>query len=371
MGCSCLQATFQAESIEEAKHLYDQLLPLTPILLALSASSPVWRGFLTDIDCRWNIISGSVDDRTDEELGNTRLRNDKYRIHKSRYDSVDSFLSEPGQIYNDIELVKDKELYLELIKNNIDKSLASHISHLFIRDPIALFKEKLDVEDDEDVDSFENIQSTNWQSMRFKPPPLKDNDNQIGWRVEFRPIELQFTSFENSAFCAFVIILVHAIKQFNLNFLMPISKIDENMQRAQKRNACLEQKFFFRNNIYDLEEKIQANCELVEMTLDEIINGNKMFKGLAQILLDYLSIIENVEVFTMCKLRQYLRLIQSRANGSLMTPARYIRKFIHNHPKYKHDSRVDDEINYDLIRNIYLISKRKIPCHDLLFEDNC
>lgn len=37
--------------------------------LALSAASPVHRGYLTDRDCRWNIISASVDDRTDEEQG--------------------------------------------------------------------------------------------------------------------------------------------------------------------------------------------------------------------------------------------------------------------------------------------------------------
>lgn len=29
----------------------------------------------------------------------------------------------------------------------------------------------------------QNIQSTNWQSLRFKPPPP---NSDIGWRVEFR-----------------------------------------------------------------------------------------------------------------------------------------------------------------------------------------
>jgi glutamate--cysteine ligase catalytic subunit len=67
MGCSCLQMTFQAQNIDEARHLYDQLAPLTPIILALSASSPIWRGYLADVDCRWNIISASCDDRTKEE----------------------------------------------------------------------------------------------------------------------------------------------------------------------------------------------------------------------------------------------------------------------------------------------------------------
>lgn len=49
MGCSCLQMTFQAQSLEEARHMYDQLTPLTPIMLALSAASPIWRGYLSDV----------------------------------------------------------------------------------------------------------------------------------------------------------------------------------------------------------------------------------------------------------------------------------------------------------------------------------
>ena len=37
--------------------------------LALTAASPLWRGYIADVDCRWNVISASVDDRTEEERG--------------------------------------------------------------------------------------------------------------------------------------------------------------------------------------------------------------------------------------------------------------------------------------------------------------
>lgn len=83
MGCCCLQLTFQACNIDEARRMYDALIPVGPILvrlllytfcaflmisqLALTAASPVWRGYLADVDCRWNVIAGSVDDRTEEE----------------------------------------------------------------------------------------------------------------------------------------------------------------------------------------------------------------------------------------------------------------------------------------------------------------
>lgn len=69
MGSCCLQITFQAKNINEGRRLYDQLSPLGPIMLALTAATPIYKGFLADTDVRWNQISASVDDRTAEELG--------------------------------------------------------------------------------------------------------------------------------------------------------------------------------------------------------------------------------------------------------------------------------------------------------------
>jgi glutamate--cysteine ligase catalytic subunit len=69
MGSCCLQITFQAKNIIEGRQMYDQLSPLAPILLALTAATPIYKGFLADTDVRWNQISRAVDDRTPEELG--------------------------------------------------------------------------------------------------------------------------------------------------------------------------------------------------------------------------------------------------------------------------------------------------------------
>lgn len=69
MGSCCLQITFQAKNITEGRTLYDQLSPLGPILLALTAATPIYKGFLVDTDVRWNQISRAVDCRTPEELG--------------------------------------------------------------------------------------------------------------------------------------------------------------------------------------------------------------------------------------------------------------------------------------------------------------
>lgn len=69
MGSCCLQITFQAKNITEGRRLYDQLSPLGPIMLALTAATPIYKGFLADTDVRWNQISRAVDDRTKEEYG--------------------------------------------------------------------------------------------------------------------------------------------------------------------------------------------------------------------------------------------------------------------------------------------------------------
>lgn len=68
----------------------------------------------------------------------------------------------------------------------------------------------------------QNIQSTNWQTVRFKPPPA---GSSIGWRVEFRPMEVQMTDFENAAFAVFIVLLSRAILHYSLNFYIPISKV--------------------------------------------------------------------------------------------------------------------------------------------------
>jgi len=56
-----------------------------------------------------------------------------------------------------------------------------------VRDPVPAYSEEFNwdlIDDEEIVAHFENLQSTNWNSMRFKPPPNKKSE--IGWRVEFR-----------------------------------------------------------------------------------------------------------------------------------------------------------------------------------------
>ncbi|XP_068244548.1 glutamate--cysteine ligase catalytic subunit [Palaemon carinicauda] len=361
MGCSCLQMTFQACNIGEARVLYDHLTPLCPVMLALTAASPIFRGYLTDVDCRWDVISGSVDCRTREERGLEPLSNDRFVIPKSRYDSVDCYLSECGGRYNDIPLVYDKEIKQKLLDSKVDEAIAQHIAHLFIRDSISLFSEKLHQDDRREMDHFENIQSTNWQTMRFKIPPV---NSDIGWRVEFRPCEVQLTDFENAAFGVFIVLLTRAILTFKLNTLIPISKVDENMKNCQKRNAVLEQKLWFRRDIFSRE--CDKGDDASQMTVNEIINGmGDDFMGLVPLVRQYLGLLD-MDADTACTIGQYLNFISARAAGTAMTTAAWIRNFVTTHPEYRQDSVVSDGISYDLIIASSEISQGKRECRELL-----
>ncbi|OJJ60555.1 hypothetical protein ASPSYDRAFT_87136 [Aspergillus sydowii CBS 593.65] len=382
MGSCCLQITFQAKNVPEGRKLYDQLSPLGPILLALTAATPIYKGFLVDTDVRWNQIGNAVDDRTKEELGERPLKNDRWRIPKSRYASNSTYISQDPRLrkeYLDPDLIVDEDIKKRLMQDGMDDLLATHFAHLFIRDPIVIFSEDLEELDLNKADHFENLQSTNWQHMRFKPPPPEKHD--IGWRVEFRSMEIQMTDFENAAFSIFIVLVTRAILSFDLNFYIPIQRTTENMETAHARNAVLDQKFYFRKNPFSPPVRrqqfssgesntssathsayntpppspplgpVEAEYEL--MSISDIINGSNdgSFPGLIPLVESYLNSV-NVDVETRCSLARYLDLIRKRANGTLWTGAKWIREFVAKHPAYKHDSAVPEEICYDLVKAV-------------------
>lgn len=394
MGSCCLQITFQAKNIREGRTLYDQLSPLGPIMLALTAATPIYKGFLVDTDVRWNQISRAVDDRTAEELGEVPLKNDRWRIPKSRYASNSTYIAEDPRLrpeYMDPGLIVDEALKKKLLAGGMDELLATHFAHLFIRDPIVIFSEDLKTLDPEGSNHFENIQSTNWQHMRFKPPPP---DADIGWRVEFRSMEIQITDFENAAFSIFIVLVTRAILSFDLNFYIPIARTTENMETAHLRDAVVKEKFWFRNDPFprwtpkqspvlngisepstgtttpQQQHQQQSRAhgrdptgaaagfgpvedEYSQMTIDEIINGTTGcgFPGLIPLVESYLDSV-NIDVDTRCRLARYLDLIRRRADGTLWTGAKWIREFVRHHPAYKGDSAVDDTVVFDLFQAV-------------------
>ena len=49
--------------------------------------------------------------------------------------------------------------------------------------------------------------------------------------------------------------MTRVVLSYNLNLLIPMSKVEENMKRAVKRDAVIEQKFYFRKNLEKGEYK--------------------------------------------------------------------------------------------------------------------
>jgi len=145
--------------------------------------------------------------------------------------------------------------------------------------------------------------------------------------------------------------LTRVILSYGYNLLIPITKVDENMKRAHKMDAILNEKFFFQTNITatcaaDTEAPI-----IQEMSIDQIINGAPEFNfpGLLPLIQDYLRNIE-VDTETMCTLSKYWIYLQKKASGHYVTNARLIRNFVIKHPKYQKDSLVSEEITYDLLK---------------------
>ena len=364
-------------------------------MLALTAATPIYKGFLVDTDVRWNQISRAVDDRTPEELGEKPLKDARWRIPKSRYASNSTYISEDPRLrpeYMDPDLVLDPKLKQKLLDGGMDDLLATHFAHLFIRDPIVVFNEDLISLDPTGTNHFENIQSTNWQHMRFKPPPP---DADIGWRVEFRSMEIQMTDFENAAFSVFIVLLTRAILSFDLNLYIPIPRTTENMETAHTRDAVLNSKFWFRKDPFpgrkhsptmdglrsspnsstatpqNSRPQTPANSnhslpsvssEYDLMTVAEIINGPSSpansdgFPGLIPLVESYLNSI-NIDVITRCELARYLDLIKHRADGRLWTAAKYIRTFVRGHEEYKGDSEVSERVTFDLVKTVEEITR--------------
>ncbi|KAI6140204.1 glutamate-cysteine ligase-domain-containing protein [Pisolithus tinctorius] len=380
-GCCCLQLTFQCCSVNGARRMYDALIPIA--LTAARCGLPLERYY-----------AGSVDDRTREERGLEPLKNSRYIIPKSRYDNV----SLPA--YNDTVVPYDEAIKDRLLSHGIDEMLSKHIAHLFIRDPLMIFSETIHQDDSSSVDHFEvidlhYIHSTNWQSLRLKPPLP---GSSMGWRVEFRTMEVQMTDFENAAFAVFIVLLSRAILAFKLNFYVPISKVDENMQRAQKRDATRTQNFFFRKNVVpqgyatpaaglapsgsstpsecgDCERKLR-NCfptlarppttddgsvedEYEEMSIKEIFCGKKIDK--------YLGLVRG-RADGLWPSDRLVLVMADVYKGTLQTPATWIRSFVRSHPAYKFDSVVSQEINYDLLIAIDRIERGTLCAPELLPE---
>jgi len=328
---------------------------------------------------------------------------------KSRYAGISLYICEEltrkdqacSSALNDISAPYDEIAFARLQAAGIDAVLARHVAHLFSRDPLVIFRGRTsEIADADSTEHFENLQSTNWQTVRWKPPPASSKalggDADIGWRVEFRTMEVQLTDFENAAFTVFIVLLSRVILYFDLNLYLPMSKVDENLKRAQGQDAVLKSTFWFSQSLmpvctdcpgkeahargaFGAHKARKLNRSAVadlfgagevsarEMSILEILQGSGgnsqgTYRGLVPMILAYLDVI-GTDSITLRQVSTYLDFIVARAAGELMTPAAWMRNYIRTHPDYKFDSVVSSRIATDLMAKCHRIGQglEKVP----------
>lgn len=275
---------------------------------------------------------------------------------------------------NDGVKLKVNEKFMEQLKDEgMSERLAYHFAALFVHDPLIIYNGHIEY-NEALTDHFENLNSTNWNSVRFKPPPSLESS--IGWRVEFRTLDIQITDFENAAFIALLNMMVKVLNDFEIDVSLPISLNDINMDRAHERDAVLQKKFWFRKNVVNLDSDYTKNKaktnhwmnsvdlsakepsadDFVEMSVLDILIGNETIgnTGLYTLIKEYMDIHEFDQ-----EAKDYyntmIGFLIKRASGEIKTGARFMRDFVLNHKDYKKDSIVQSNICYDLVKETAIL----------------
>ena len=334
----CLQTTVQLADLDQCKKVYDQLVAISPVLMAMSASSPFFRGFVSDVDTRWTMMVQCNDDRTREETKT---------VTSSRWDSADMYLCDNHLELNDVPASYDRQAFNFLVSRGVDEALSRHVAGVWVRDPYIVSE----ADAEESYCNFEHMNSSVYRPVRFKPPP--GPRSPIGWRCEFRVMEVQPSDFENAAFAAFVVLLVRAFAKFDVDLTTPLSGHHSNMDKAQKRDAVRTQKFSFPGK---LRVGGGEKGNVVLMSADKIVNGDgEGFIGLIGLVKEYLKSEADISVETSEKLDAYMSHLSGIASGETLTVAQKMRRFVEDHEDYKGDSVLNHKINYDMMKALWAV----------------
>jgi glutamate--cysteine ligase catalytic subunit len=101
-----------------------------------------------------------------------------------------------------------------------------------------------------------------------------------------------------------------------------------------------------------------------EMSILEILTGKGTFKGLVPMILAYLDLI-GTDSHTMGTVGKYLEFIVARASGELLTPAAWMRRFVADHPDYRKDSVISQQIGADLMAACHEVGVGALRVPDL------
>jgi len=329
----CMQATFLASDLQEARYLTDQFLVLAPLLLALTAATPFLRGLVAETDTRWPTFKQTWDDRCEEEVAS---------VHNSRTSANDLYIGcrlasdpEACKAANDVDVAIDGPAFECLREGGVDELLSRHVAHLLVRDPLMVFEDQMDIDDEQEADHWEQLQGTNWGTVRFKPPPA---GGEIGWRVEFRTPEVQITDFENAAIVAVIRVLLGVLREEKWDLVIPVSLSDENDETSGQRDAASKGLFWFPQSLGDAppEGAKTAGCA-TKRRLADIVNGHGGVFPRCRAWVDRQHEAGRCSDMARDALRRYFRLFELRAAGALPTPAGVLRARLRAHPGYRGD----------------------------------
>ena len=59
-------------------------------------------------------------------------------------------------------------------------------------------------------------------------------------------MDIQLTDFENTALTVMVGMIANLVNTFDLDFIVPITMVDENMKRAHHRDGLTQTKFWWK-----------------------------------------------------------------------------------------------------------------------------
>jgi glutamate--cysteine ligase catalytic subunit len=263
---------------------------------------------------------------------------------------------------NDRNLKSDEGSKSQLCEKGVAPALATYFAHVLGREPListACMPSSdaiSNLTQDPRMESLNTHMSTWWPHVRLKLPVLSASNDSLPWRVEFRPMEAQPSDMENAALVVALRVLQRTIQHFGLDLKIPISSVEENMNRASDYNAATDQTFRFAvRPIGSSSEPAFAFDDWA--SLDVIFNGNgddaaRSWHGLLPLARDYLTHcnVSSLSTKEQEKILGALELLSARASGRLETPARWMRNFVaENSCDSPHDKEISSRLYYDMI----------------------
>ena len=175
-------------------------------------------------------------------------------------------------------------------------------------------------------------------------------------------MDIQLTDFENAALTVCVGLIANVVNTYDLNFILPVSLVDENMKRAHNRDGLLTTKFWWKMPIgpdaqtlkehhvnlkessfvksteaeaeveilTEEERKTREQAQYQELFIWQILNGDESIgftKGLFPLCQQYMALKRWPEA-KIAEITECLNFLSDRATGKLPTGATFLRDFV-------------------------------------------